>query len=310
MAEHTPNWDDLRLFLAVARTESLSAAGLRVKKDAATVGRRVQRLEGALGARLFNRSPQGYQLTEPGQRLLQHADAMEQSLLNAEQAVADSPDQLRGSIRIGAPDGCASFILPQVVAAICQDNPELEVQIVSLPRIFNLSKREADMAIAVSRPQTGRLIVQALSDYTLHVAVSRNWLTHNGEPRTIADLQSHAFVGYIPDMIFDSELDYLSEIGIKAPRLSSNSVVVQLNWVRQGAGPAIVHDFALPFAPEVVPVLRNTIRLHRTFYLIRHVDDRQVNRLNRFATLLTQGVREEMARLAKQVAEAYPLDHE
>lgn len=308
MTDASPHWDDLRIFLALARAESLSTAGHVLKKDPATISRRMQRLEQNLGVRLFNRSPQGYLLTEPGQRLLQHADAMEQSFINAEQAVADSPDQLRGSIRIGAPDGCASFLLPQVVEQICQDNPELEVQIVSLPRIFNLSKREADMAIAVSRPQTGRLIVQPLTDYRLSIAVAKTWIAKHGEPQRLADLKPHRFVGYIPDMIFDSELDYLSEIGIDPPRLSSNSVVVQLNWARQGAGPAIVHDFALPFAPELMPVLRHVISLQRTFYLIRHVDDRQVNRLNRFARLLTEGVRAEAARLAKQVAQAYPLE--
>ncbi|MBS3785514.1 MAG: LysR family transcriptional regulator [Gammaproteobacteria bacterium] len=307
MTDSAPHWDDLRMFLAVARAESLSTAGTRLKKDPATISRRMQRLEGNLGVRLFNRSPQGYLLTEPGQRLLQHAEAMEQSFINAEQAVADSPDQLRGSIRIGAPDGCASFLLPQVVEQICRENPELEVQIVSLPRIFNLSKREADMAIAVSRPQTGRLIVQPLTDYQLYIAVAKDWIAVNGEPHTLEHLKQHRFVGYIPDMIFDSELDYLSEIGIDPPRLSSNSVVVQLNWARQGAGPAIVHDFALPFAPELVPILRDAISLQRTFYLIRHVDDRQVNRLNRFARLLVDGVRTEAARLAKQVAQAYPL---
>ena len=307
MVDLARHWDDLRMFLAVARAESLSTAGTLLKKDPATISRRMQRLEGSLGARLFNRSPQGYVLTEPGQRLLQHAEAMEQSFINAEQAVADSPDQLRGSIRIGAPDGCASFLLPQVVEQICRENPELEVQIVSLPRIFNLSKREADMAIAVSRPQTGRLIVQPLTDYRLYIAVAKDWITQHGNPHSLESLKQHRFVGYIPDMIFDSELDYLSEIGIDPPRLSSNSVVVQLHWARQGAGPAIVHDFALPFAPELVPVLRDVISLQRTFYLIRHVDDRQVNRLNHFARLLVDGVRAEAARLAKQVVQAYPL---
>jgi DNA-binding transcriptional LysR family regulator len=70
-----------------------------------------------------------------------------------------------GQVRIGAPDGCANYVLPQVCAAIAAENPALEIQIVALPRVFNLSKREADMAIAVSRPQTGRLTVQKITDY-------------------------------------------------------------------------------------------------------------------------------------------------
>ncbi len=80
-------------------------------------------------------------------------------------------------------------------------------------------------------------------------------------------------------------------------------MTVQLNWVRQGAGVAVVHDFALPSAPEVERVLVDQVALTRAFYLIRHADDRRVERLNRFADLLAAGVRREVARLEGQLAE-------
>ena len=144
------DWDDLRVFLAVARGESLSRAGRALRLDPATVGRRVARLEERLGARLFAKSPQGYALSEEGQRLLPHAERAEEAVTGGLEALRGEPGQLSGQVRIGAPDGCANFVLPQVVAAICDGNPGLEVQIVALPRVFNLSRREADMAIAVS----------------------------------------------------------------------------------------------------------------------------------------------------------------
>lgn len=291
------DWDDLRVFLAVARAESLSRAGRVLKIDPATVGRRVARLEEALGARLFTKGPQGYALTEEGTRLLDHAVRTEQAVAGALEEVRGGAGQLSGQIRIGAPDGCATYVLPQVVAAICDDNPGLEVQIVALPRVFNLSKREADMAIAVSRPEAGRLTVQKITDYHLHLAASRVYLAAHPPIETPADLKGHRFVGYIADMIFDKELDYLGEVGAGAVPLASNSVTVQLNWVRQGAGVAVVHDFALPTAPEVERLLADQVSLRRAFYLIRHADDRRVERLNRFADLLAQGVRREVARL-------------
>jgi DNA-binding transcriptional LysR family regulator len=98
-------------------------------------------------------------------------------------------------------------------------------------------------------------------------------------------------------MIHDRELDYLSELGAETVALASNSVSVQLMWVRQGAGLAIVHDFALPFAPELDRLLPDQIALSRSFYLIRHADDRRVARLNRFAEALADGLRREVARL-------------
>lgn len=287
------DWDDLRIFLAVARHDGLSGAGRVLKIDPATVGRRVARLEERMAARLFIKSPQGYALTEAGTGLIAHAERAEAAILGASETVTDA---LTGLIRLGAPDGCANYLLPQVIAQICDENPGLEVQLVALPRVFNLSKREADMAIAVSRPTAGRLTVQKLTDYHLHLAASRTYVAAHPEISR-ANLADHRFVGYIPDMIFDKELDYLAEIGIAPPPLASNSVSVQLNFLRQGAGVGVVHDFALPSAPELVRILPDQIHLTRAFWLIRHADDGRVARLNRFAAALIAGARFEMLRL-------------
>lgn len=290
------DWDDLRIFLAVARSDSLSGAGKRLGIDPATVGRRIARLEDTMGARLFVKSPQGYALTEAGGRLVPHAERAEAAFEGASEALS-GPEGLSGQIRLGAPDGCANYLLPQVLARICDANPGLEVQLVALPRVFNLSKREADMAVAVSRPETGRLTVQKLTDYHLHLAASRDYLAHHEPIRSVEDVKSHRFVGYIPDMIFDKELDYLAGLGIAAPPLASNSVSVQLNFLRHGAGLGVVHDFALPAAPDLVRVIPEKVHLARSFWLIRHSDDGRVARLNRFADLLIRESRAEMARL-------------
>lgn len=296
------NWDDLRVFLAVARMESLSGAGQVLRLDPATVGRRIARLEHDFAVRLFVKSPQGYGLTEAASRLLTHAEAVERSLAAASEGVS-GPDGLTGQIRIGAPDGCANYLLPQVLATICDENPGLEVQIVALPRVFNLSKREADMAIAVSRPEAGRLTVQKLTDYRLHLAASRGYLDAAAPILTPADLTGHRMVGYIPDMIFDKELDYLAEFGAGAVPLASNSVSVQLNWLRHGAGVGVVHDFALPAAPELVRVIPEQITLTRAFWLIRHADDGRIDRLSRFSARLAVGLKAEVARLESVVAQ-------
>lgn len=290
------DWDDLRLFLAVARAESLSGAGKHLRLDPATIGRRIARLEEALGARLFAKSPQGYALTDEGARILAHAERAEQAMSGAVEELRGAQG-LTGQIRLGAPDGCANYLLPQVLAAICDENPGLEVQIIALPRVFNLSKREADMAIGVSRPETGRLSVQKLTDYRLHLAASRDYIARHPAITSPADLRGHRMVGYIPDMIFDKELDYLGQLGAETVALASNSVSVQLNWLRHGAGVGVVHDFALPAAPELVRLIPGQISLTRSFWLIRHADDGRADRLNRFAALLVQAVRKEVLRL-------------
>ncbi|MFW2587450.1 LysR family transcriptional regulator [Sagittula sp. SSi028] len=295
------DWDDLRVFLGVARGESLSAAGKVLRMDPATVGRRVARLEQKLGTPLFAKSPQGYALTEAGGRLVDHAQAAEQAALMAEEAVRGRSDGLSGQIRIGAPDGCANFLLPQVCARIARDNPDLEVQIVALPRLVNLSRREADMAITVSRPTAGRLMVQKIADYRLHLAASDAYLDQHPPIRTKADLQGHRMVGYIQDMIFDKELDYLAELGLSQVPLASNSVAVQFHWLRQGAGLGVVHDFSLPLAPGLRRILTDEVSLTRAFHLVRHEDDRRLERMNRFAEALVDGMRLELQQLESQL---------
>lgn len=293
-------WDDLRIFLAVARSESLSGAGKVLRVDPATVGRRIARLEERLGAALFGKSPQGYAMTDAGQRLLIHAERAEQAMTAALEELQGQPGTLSGQIRIGAPDGCANYLLPQVCTQIMDANPELEVQIVALPRVVNLSRREADMAIGVSPPATGRLLVQKITDYRLHLAASRAYLKNHPPIQRLEDLQGHRVIGYIPDMIFDKELDYLTEIGVQRVAMASNSVSVQFNWLRKAGGIGVVHDFAIPSGHGIQKVLPQLISLTRSFYLIRHADDRRLDRLNRFAAALCDGLRAEVARLEAQ----------
>jgi DNA-binding transcriptional LysR family regulator len=291
------DWDDLRVFLAVARGESLSAAGRVLRRDPATMGRRIARLEEAVGAALFLRSPTGYGLTEEGQRLLAHAEEAEAAVSRGAEALQGQAGQLTGQIRIGAPDGCANFLLPRVCAEIRAEHPGLELQIVALPRAANLSRREADFAIAVSPPSAGRLTVQKITDYQLHLVAHRRYLRHAPEIKSLADVAGHPVVGYIPDMIFDKELDYLAELGVDGVALASNAVSVQLGFLRQRAGVGIAHDFALPFAPGLAKVLPEAFSLTRSYFLIRHAGDRRIERLARVGDMLVQGLRAEVVRL-------------
>lgn len=286
------DWDDMRVFLSVARARSLSAAAPGLRMDPATVGRRIARLEEALGAALFLKSQQGYALTDLGQRLQQRAEEAEEAMRLAVEEGQGGSQGLSGQIRIGAPDGCANFVLPQVAARIQAANPGLEIQIVALPRVVNLSRREADLAITVSPPDAGRLTVQKITDYRLHLAQRRD----TPPVTSLSGLRGRPVVGYIPDMIFDRSLDYLGEVGLGTAQLASNSVPVQLMLLRQG-GVGIVHDFALPFAPELRRILTGEVSLRRAFYLVRHDADRRSERLVRLSAAIMEGVRDEVGRL-------------
>lgn len=258
-----------------------------------------------MGGALFVKSPQGYALTELGARMLDSTARAEEALAQAVDEGQGSAGGMSGQIRIGAPDGCANYLLPQVCAAIQARNPGLEVQILALPRVVNLSKREADMAITVSPPDAGRLTVQKIADYYLHLAARADIAAQVSHPR---DVLAMPIVGYIPDMIFDKELDYLGEIGATSVHLGSNSVAVQIMAMRAGAGIGIMHDFAMPLSPELRFVLRDQVSLRRAFYLVRHASDRRSERLNRFAVALVAAMQAEIEQLEQhaRLTEAGP----
>lgn len=302
------NWDDLRIFLATARAESLTGARGSLRMDPATIARRIARLEASAGAALFLKSPQGYRLTEAGLRLLVHAEEAEAALSRGIGALTGSAEDLSGTIRIGAPDGCATYLLPQVCARIAEAHPDLDLQILALPRIVNLSRREADVAITVSQPKTQRLHGERLSDYKLSLAASQSWLDTHDAPKSVSDLKDMRMIGYIPDMIFDAELDYLSALGVTRVPLASTSVSVQLQMARAGGGLAVVHDFALPTAPELRRVLPGVVSLTRTFWLTTHTGHagpRDV-RLDRITNLLRDGLRAEIVRLEALATARHP----
>jgi DNA-binding transcriptional LysR family regulator len=289
-------WDDLRVFLAVVRYGRLVSAGRATALDPATLGRRIAALEAALGARLFDRSPQGYAPTEAGRALIDHAEAVESVVDAAAAEVGGGGERLKGTVRLGAPDGFANYLLIDACDALSRANPDLQVQVVVLPRMFSLSKREADLAISVSPPSAGRLTVRKIADYRLHLYASRELAARLGPLRGIADLQEVRGIGYISDMIFDRELDYYALLGRQAePALTSNSLIMQLRWCVRGAGVCILPDFVAREHPEIVAVLEGAIALTRSFYLVRHQDDARVARINRLAEAVVEHVRAALA---------------
>jgi DNA-binding transcriptional LysR family regulator len=112
------NWNDLRAFLAVARTGRLTTAAGRVGMDHTTVARRIAALEDGLGARLFDRSPQGYALTPHGERLMPTAEKIESLTLRAASELGESDQALSGTVRIGAPEGFGSYVLAPLMAKL------------------------------------------------------------------------------------------------------------------------------------------------------------------------------------------------
>lgn len=143
------DWDDLRHFLALARTGSVRAAGAALGVSHSTVARRVEGLEARLCARLFDRNRDGYTLTDAGREMLPGAERVERELAKIERGLAGGDTRMEGVVSLTCCDAWVSAMLVPALAQLCETHPGLEVALCNDSRPFDLSKREADVALRV-----------------------------------------------------------------------------------------------------------------------------------------------------------------
>jgi DNA-binding transcriptional LysR family regulator len=285
------DWDDLRFFLAVARAGRLTAAARQLEADHTTVSRRISALEASLKAKLFERSPQGYTLTEPGERLLRHAESMETQALAVASELGGADLALSGTVRIGAPDGIGTYFLAPELGALAERHPGLTLQLVALPRTFSLSKREADIAITLEQPTEGRLVSRKLTDYRLRLYASKEYLARHGPISELSDLSGKTLVTYVADLLYSPVLDYFSAIEKHTSRrFECASVVAQAEAVRAGVGIGVLHDYAVRQFPELEVVLPEVSYL-RTYWLVTHADVRNLRRVEEVYSFILSRVR-------------------
>jgi DNA-binding transcriptional LysR family regulator len=274
------DWNDLKGFLGVARSGRLTAAAARLGLDHSTLSRRLGALEHALKAKLFDRSPSGYSLTEQGRRLLPIAEEMERLSIGAGDAVGGTAAAVEGVVRIGSPEGFGSYFLAPRIGRLTQRHPGLAVQLVAASAVFSLSKRDADVVIAVSRPPAGRLAASKLIDYDLALYAAPSYLGAHPPIRSADDLEAHAFVSYIGELLHFPELDFLQHVAPGgATSLESSNLVAQLKATLAGAGLCVLPAFLAVEEPGLVRVLPDEVRLTRSLWLIVHQDLAELARI-------------------------------
>ena len=292
------NWDDLRYFLAVARTGTLSAAAKQLGTEHATVARHIQALEDGLNSRLFHKSYSGYGLTDAGERLLIGAEAIESAYVCATAAASSDGQTISGTVRIGAPDGFGNVFLAPRVRALTDRHPELEIEILASARLFSLLKREADIAIGHSSPEQMRLVSRRLTDFRMYVYASRAYLEAASAIVTRQDLKKHPFIGFIEE-VFAAE-DYSDAIGADIkPRIRSTSILAQLHATLSGSGLCMLPAFVASSYPMLVPVLSEQVSVTLSFHMHIHEDHRRATH-----------VREVAAFIAAEVERNHSLFHE
>jgi DNA-binding transcriptional LysR family regulator len=292
------NWDDVRIFLAVARAGQFLGAARRLELNHATVSRRIAALEEALRAKLFRRLTTGSELTPAGTRFLDIAERMEADMIAARSTLAGEGDDISGTVRIGAPDGFGTGFLAPRLAELSARHPDLTLELVPVPRAFSLSRREADIAVTVERPREGRLVARKLVDYRLGLYASPAYLKAHGMPRSRDELARHRLVGYVEDLIFSPSLAFNAEFSRDwRSSIAVSSALGQIAAVRAGAGIGVLHAFMAHADPGLVPVLPKTT-LTRAYWTVVHEDLRTIRRIQAVAAFLAELVARERALFA------------
>jgi DNA-binding transcriptional LysR family regulator len=256
MQESTMNWDDLRVFLAVARTGRVSAAARQLHVEHTTVSRRLTALEHAVGVPLFYRTAAGYVLTTHGRNVLSNADAMEQAALSVGARAREATTTVAGRVRVSLPPEFASHWLVPKLPALRAKYPQLIPQILVATRQRDLVRGEAELALQGVRPTQPGVVAVRIGRTTLALYASTA-LVAGGRLRvtTPASLRGHALLVYTRAFMLLQEAAWFQRLLAAAPvALETNSTHALVAAARAGSGVAVLPTFVARAYDDLVAV--------------------------------------------------------
>ena len=264
------NWDDLRYFLAVAGEGSLSGAARALRVNPATVSRHVDALEERFAVRLFDRRQDGYGLTPAGEKLLARA-APEMFALGRS---FDAEDRgLAGTVTVTATESLTVPFLIRNLPLLEERHPGIRLHLVNEYRMLNLSRREADVAIRLARPDQGDLSIRKLGEMGFGLYASPAYIEANGAPQNAADLRHHRVIDWLDGFPENATVIWLRrQIGDTTPIFSTNPASARLAAARVGVGIALVPCMVAEGVTGIVRLLPDEVIPGVDLWLLVHRD--------------------------------------
>jgi len=289
MASPELQWNDVRYFLAVVRYGRLAKAARALRVEHTTVGRRIEALEQALGAPLFDRTAGGYLLTRAGKRVLEQAQTMEEAARRLEVGARESRQAVEGSVRVAMIESFAVTWLVPRIGELYARYPKLELQVLTGNAQTDLSRGEAELAVRTPRPQQRALsaVRLGISDFALFASPSvaarlRPRALEGAQPR----LDDVPLLTYTADLTFLQSAPWFSALVARSRTvLLTNSTLALLAAARAGVGVCVLPEFAVLREPELVRVARREVSRHEA-WLVTHPDFRRDVRVRAVATFL------------------------
>jgi DNA-binding transcriptional LysR family regulator len=300
------DWSDLRFFLAVARQGTLSGAARVLKVDQSTVSRRLTALEESLGARLMERTPAGYLLTSIGQGVREAAERIEAEAIDLERRVSGHDARLEGIVRVTTAETFGSRFVAPLLVEFHKQNPGIELEIITDNRLFNLSRREAELAIRMTQPDGNELLVRRLGTLRYALYASPDYLARFGEPDLATGLAGHEVIEYLEETDM-AEMRWVRRIAPQARRcLRSTTLHTHLTIVLGGGGIGVLPCFLGDGEPGLRRLTDPMEGAERGLWIAVHRDLRNVPRIRSVADFLAR----EIKRRQKSLEGATPTEVE
>lgn len=248
------DWTQIRFFVSVAETGSLSASARSTGASQPTVGRAIANLEQSLGVSLFKRHARGFELTQQGADLLPHARAMANAAADLSLAAHGRSHSLDGVVRITASRIVATYVLPSILADLQRTEPSIEIEMVATDTVENLLFREADIALRMVRPTQQDLISKHVCDLPMGAYASEKYLQDRSPPEKVEDLFDHVMIGYDRSTLI---IDGARSLGLQVHRdffaYRTDDQIAYWELVRAGLG---IGFTARPVAKQDASVVR------------------------------------------------------
>jgi DNA-binding transcriptional LysR family regulator len=267
------DWDNLRVFLAVARTGNLQQAARRLRLDQSTVSRRIVQFESTLNAKVLARQAHGVDLNDLGHKILRYAEAMDATVVALRDGLHVEGAAPGGSVRLATMEGIASMHLARFIPAFIATHPDIHLELVVTPQHVDLNRRDADVLLSFVEPRGSSLQIERLGEFYVDLYGSAEYLARAGTPATKADLAQHKFVTYIEDLIQFDAVRWLDDLMRQRDAVfTSSSLVAQTTAAANGAGLVLLPRFAASRVPALVRVNVADVHLTRSLWMSVHDD--------------------------------------
>lgn len=290
------DWDDLRVALAIVESGTLSGAAASLHVSHPTLSRRLQLMERRLGTRLFERTPGGLRPTEAGEEVRRLALHFREEIAGLERRVGGRDDGHDGPVRVTAPDAVSEYLLPGVLAAVCQEHAGLQLELHVSNDVVSLAQREADIALRVTRAPQETLRGREVGTVAMAVYAPRRLTEASGGAVPHTQLP---WVGFDAGLACSAPGSWLARnVAASEVRFRANTLLGAAQAARSGIGCAVLPCFVGGSIAELVRLGPPLDELAQPLWLLMHEDVARIPRMRRASAALAEQIARSSQRMS------------